>query len=57
MAENRAGKEFVIIEHNMEVIMNLCHHVIVLHNGQKLAQGDPDAIQRNEEVLDAYLGE
>jgi neutral amino acid transport system ATP-binding protein len=57
LAENRAGKEFVIIEHNMDVIMSLCHHVIVLHNGQKLAQGKPEAIQRNQEVLDAYLGE
>ena len=57
LAENRSGKEFIIIEHNMDVIMNLCQHIIVLHNGQKLAQGEPEAIQRNQEVLDAYLGE
>lgn len=56
-AENREGKEFIIIEHNMEVVMNLCHHIIVLHNGKKLAQGKPRSIQQNQEVLDAYLGE
>jgi len=56
-AENRKGKAFVIIEHNMEVVMNLCHHIIVLHNGQRLAQGAPEEIQRNKEVLDAYLGD
>ncbi|MGD2126426.1 MAG: ABC transporter ATP-binding protein [Desulfobacteraceae bacterium] len=55
--ENEAGKEFLIIEHNMEVVMNLCHHIVVLHNGCKLAQGEPAAIQRNQEVLDAYLGD
>jgi neutral amino acid transport system ATP-binding protein len=56
-AENSEGKEFIIIEHNMEVVMNLCHHIIVLHNGRKLAQGAPTVIQRNQEVLDAYLGD
>jgi neutral amino acid transport system ATP-binding protein len=55
--ENREGKEFVIIEHNMEVIMNLCHHIVVLHNGKTLAEGRPAAIQQNPEVLDAYLGD
>ncbi len=55
--ENREGKEFVIIEHNMEVIMNLCHHIVVLNNGKTLAQGRPEIIQQNPEVLDAYLGD
>jgi ABC-type branched-subunit amino acid transport system ATPase component len=55
--ENKDGKEFFIIEHNMEVVMNLCHHIIVLHNGQTLSQGRPAEIQSNQEVLDAYLGE
>jgi len=55
--ENREGKEFVIIEHNMEVIMNLCHHIVVLNNGRTLAQGRPEIIQQNPEVLDAYLGD
>lgn len=55
--ENKAGKAFFIIEHNMDVVMNLCQHIIVLHNGQTLAQGEPAEIQRNREVLDAYLGD
>lgn len=56
-SENREGKEFVIIEHNMDVIMNLCHHIVVLHNGKTLAEGKPATIQQNPEVLDAYLGD
>jgi neutral amino acid transport system ATP-binding protein len=54
--ENRQGKEFFIIEHNMDVIMSLCHHIVVLHHGQKLAEGEPSAIQQNDKVLEAYLG-
>ncbi len=55
--ENSQGREFFIIEHNMDVIMNICHHIVVLHNGRKLAQGEPRAIQQNDEVLEAYLGD
>jgi ABC-type branched-subunit amino acid transport system ATPase component len=55
--ENEEGKAFFIIEHNMDVVMNLCHNIIVLHNGQTLAQGEPVEIQQDKEVLDAYLGE
>jgi len=55
--ENSQGKEFFIIEHNMDVIMSLCHHIIVLHHGQKLAEGKPSVIQQNDQVLEAYLGD
>ena len=55
--ENRQGKEFFIIEHNMDVIMGLCHHIVVLHHGQKLAEGEPPVIQQNDKVLEAYLGD
>jgi neutral amino acid transport system ATP-binding protein len=56
-SENRKGKEFLIIEHNMDVIMQLCHHIVVLNHGRKLAEGKPQVIQQDDEVLEAYLGE
>ncbi len=55
--ENREGKEFLIIEHNMELVMNVCRHVAVMHNGRMLAQGTPKEIQENDRVLEAYLGD
>jgi ABC-type branched-subunit amino acid transport system ATPase component len=55
--ENSKGKEFIIIEHNMDVIMSICHHIVVLHHGQKLAEGEPHIIQENDQVLEAYLGD
>lgn len=54
---NKQGISFLIIEHNMDVIMSLCHHVWVLAEGQNLADGTPEAIQNNPQVLEAYLGE
>ena len=55
--ENNRGKEFIVIEHNMDVIMNICHHIVVMHHGQKLAEGEPAVIQQNDRVLEAYLGD
>jgi neutral amino acid transport system ATP-binding protein len=54
---NRQGITFLIIEHNMDVIMSLCHHVWVLAEGSNLADGTPQEIQNNQRVLEAYLGE
>ncbi|BAU64267.1 ABC transporter related [Stanieria sp. NIES-3757] len=54
---NRQGITFLIIEHNMDVIMSLCNHVWVLAEGTNLADGTPEEIQTNPEVLEAYLGE
>lgn len=54
---NRQGITFLIIEHNMDVIMSLCHHVWVLAEGTNLADGVPSEIQKNERVLKAYLGD
>lgn len=54
---NKEGISFLIIEHNMDVIMSLCHHVWVLAEGTNLADGTPEEIQQNAEVLEAYLGD
>jgi neutral amino acid transport system ATP-binding protein len=54
---NQQGISFLIIEHNMDVIMSLCHHVWVLAEGTNLADGTPQEIQNNSQVLEAYLGE
>jgi len=53
---NRDGLTFLIVEHNMNVVMRLCDPVIVLDHGTKLAEGTPSEIQANPRVLDAYLG-
>ena len=54
---NRQGISFLVIEHNMDVIMSLCDRVWVLAEGTNLAEGTPKEIQSNESVLEAYLGQ
>ena len=54
---NKRGITFLIVEHNMDVVMNLCDPIIVMAYGTVLAKGAPQDIQNNEEVLEAYLGE
>jgi ABC-type branched-subunit amino acid transport system ATPase component len=53
---NAQKTTFLIIEHNMDVIVRLCTHVIVMDCGKVLAEGSPEEIQQNELVLNAYLG-
>ena len=53
---NKRGVTFLIVEHNMDVVMNLCNPVVVMAYGEVLAQGTPDAVQNNPQVLEAYLG-
>jgi branched-chain amino acid transport system ATP-binding protein len=47
----------LVIEHDMKFIMGLCERIYVLDHGQLIAQGSPDEVKRNPEVIKAYLGE
>ncbi len=53
---NANGTTFVIIEHNLDVVMELCDSLVVLDHGTKIAEGLPAEIQANEYVLEAYFG-
>jgi len=51
------GYTFLLVEHDMDVIMNNCEHIIVMHQGSVLAEGTAEDIRNNEQVIDAYLGD
>jgi len=53
---NQEGYTFCIIEHNMDVVMELCHRVVVLNYGEKIAEGKPEEIRNNRDVIEAYFG-
>jgi branched-chain amino acid transport system ATP-binding protein len=54
---NRQGTSFLIVEHNMDVVMRLSHSIIVMAHGQVILQDTPAAVREDQRVLDAYLGD
>jgi branched-chain amino acid transport system ATP-binding protein len=54
---NRQGITVVMIEHVMRATMAICHRILVLHHGRRIAMDTPQEISRHEEVLKCYLGE
>jgi branched-chain amino acid transport system ATP-binding protein len=51
------GVTIALVEHDMELVMDICEKIVVLNIGRKLAEGTSREIQENEKVIAAYLGE
>jgi branched-chain amino acid transport system ATP-binding protein len=52
----RGGVTLLLIEHDMDVALKVAHHVVVMADGVKVAEGTPDEIRHNENVREIYLG-
>jgi branched-chain amino acid transport system ATP-binding protein len=53
---NKGGMTILLVEHNMKAVMTSCDHIVVLHHGRKIAEGSPQEISQNQDVIQAYLG-
>jgi ABC-type branched-subunit amino acid transport system ATPase component len=53
---NAEGRTFIIVEHNMELVMSISDHIVVFDRGRPIAEGTPSQIRTDERVLGAYLG-
>ena len=54
---SKQGVALLLVEHVMKVIMSLSDRIVVIHHGEKIAEGEPGDIVNNQAVIDAYLGE
>ena len=50
------GTAILLVEHNMRAVMGSCDRIVVLNHGSKIAEGSPEEIRENKEVVEAYLG-
>jgi len=54
---SKQGIALLLVEHVMRVIMSLADRIVVIHHGEKIAEGEPKQIVKDKAVIDAYLGE
>jgi len=54
--DRKSDIAIVLVEHNMPVVMNICHRIAVMNFGVKIAEGSPEEIRSNPDVIQAYLG-
>jgi len=54
---NGRGISMIVVEHIMQAVMGICQRIVVLDYGQKIAEGVPEEVMRNRQVIEAYLGE
>lgn len=54
---NKSGLSIILIEHNLSEVIRICSRLIVLESGQKIADGIPEEVMKNEDVISAYIGD